>query len=347
MKTATHNNTAKNILYAAAGLSGITLVILIHELGHFLFAYYFNVPIPLFSVGFGPPLCSFLIGKTMFQLALLPLGGYVEIDPIALAQQAYIPKMFIIFGGIFFNFIFSYIVLLCYAITNQFSLTPIISTITPHSPAEHSGLQPADRIIACNHQPVATNPHLIATTIQSLPNKALLMTIERHGIQHNISIILDHKHPFLPSSTGWLGITLEKKKIKLSLFKSLKKGHAQLATTLKNMHSALGNIITKKDRQNVFLGPIGIISMIGKSLAINAQLYWFILAIISLNIGFLNLLPLPFFDGGKALLYTIEALTGSTIPTNLIWIVSSLFLALFVFFMAMVTTNDIKQLCKK
>lgn len=328
-------------------MSGITFVILIHELGHFLFAYYFNVPTPLFSVGFGPQLCSFFIGRTMFQLALLPLGGYVEIDPTILAQQAYIPKMFIIFGGILFNFIFSYIVLLCYAITNQFSLTTIISTITPYSPAEDSGLQPADRIIACNHQPVATNPHLIATIIQSLPNKALLLTIERHGIQHDISIILDQKHPLLPSNNGWLGITLEKKKMKLSRFESLKQGHVQLATTLKDMHSALGNIISNKNRQNVFLGPIGIISLIGKSLAIHTQLYWFILAIISLNIGFFNLLPLPFFDGGKALLYTIEALTGSTISANLIWIISSLFLALFVFFMAMVTMNDIKQLCKK
>ena len=99
--------------------------------------------------------------------------------------------------------------------------------------------------------------------------------------------------------------------------------------------------------ENSVMGPIGIISMIGNSLAINPHLYWFMLAILSLNIGLFNSIPLPFFDGGKALILTIETLTGQTIPAKAVWFVSTALLALFMLFIARVSMNDIKKLIGK
>src|SRR3990170_2219881 len=114
MKPTMQNGKIKSLLYVLAGLGGISLIILVHEAGHFLFAKFFNVPTPVFSVGFGPTICAFQIGETIFKLALFPFGGYVEMDPEILAQQRYIPKMLIIFGGILFNLIFAYCILLYY-----------------------------------------------------------------------------------------------------------------------------------------------------------------------------------------------------------------------------------------
>src|SRR6266478_4937390 len=105
----------KNILYLLGGLGGISLIILIHELGHFLFAHYFGVPTPLFSIGFGPALVQFPIGNTLFQVTLIPFGGYVEMDEKVLASLPYWSKMLIIFAGVLFNFIFAYIILLYYS----------------------------------------------------------------------------------------------------------------------------------------------------------------------------------------------------------------------------------------
>jgi regulator of sigma E protease len=348
MKPIEQNSTLKNILYILAGLGGISLIILIHEMGHFLFAKMFNVPTPVFSLGFGPALFSLPIGQTIFQVALFPIGGYVEMDPEVLAQQAYIPKMLIIFGGILFNLIFAYIVLLFYTMRNQYTLTPVIDKVIPHSPAARAGLLPKDTIIAYNHEPVESNLRTILNAITTSENKIITLTIERNGTTHDISVLLDMEHPLFGSSARWLGIELEKSTTKKpSLSSHLQEGHKKFTATTQEMSHAVTTMVTKKKHQNMIIGPIGIISIIGKSLAIKPELYWFILAIISLNIGLFNILPLPFLDGGKALLFTIEALTGTTIPAHIVWIISIIFLVLFIFFIATITMNDVKRLWKK
>ena len=244
MQSIIFHDKVKKTLYILAGIAGISLIILIHEAGHFLFAQYFNVATPVFSIGFGPTLFEIPCKKTMLKIALFPLGGYVEMDPDMLAEQSYIRKMLILFGGILFNFIFAYGVLVFYTIRNKLS----------------------------------------------------------------------------PSSN---------------------------VSSSQTMKQAFVTIFTQQNGNSTFIGPIGIISTIGQSLAINSQLYWFALAIISFNIGFLNMIPLPFFDGGKALLLTIETLIGKNISMHIVWIISMTFLALFILFITQITLNDVKRLWKK
>lgn len=232
MRDTMENNRLKKIISIFVGIGGISLVIMIHELGHFLFAQFFNVPAPLFSIGFGPALWSFPIGQTTFQIALLPLGGYVELDQYALALQPYMHKMLIVFAGVLFNILFAGLIFLYYAL---------------------------------------------------------------------------NKKPTLPENTS--------------------------PTDTNNNPSVIG--------------PIGIITMIGESLTISPHLFWTLLSILSLNIGLFNILPLPFLDGGKALIFTIEAIMGKTISPTLLWYVTITFLALFMIFIGKVSVNDLKRLTKK
>ena len=348
MKPTEQNGTLKNLLYIVAGLGGISFIILIHEIGHFLFAKIFNIPTPYFSLGFGPTLYAFTIKQTTFKIALLPLGGYVEMDPEALNALPYVPKMLIIFAGILFNLIFAYAILLYYALCNQTVAVPIINTITPDSPADRAGLQPNDVIITCNQQPIDKNADLITKIIASCAQTTIALMIKRNDTLQEIPATLNQAHPLYGENIGWLGITLKEEKVaQPSFYNALQKGHAQYTNTLQEMSNAVSKIITKKNQQNVLMGPIGIISMIGKSLAINPRLYWFILAIISLNIGLFNIIPLPFFDGGKALIWTIEAVTGKEIPATTLWFISTIFLALFMLLIMRVTIHDIKRLLKK
>lgn len=238
------SSTTQKLLYALAGLAGISLVIVIHEAGHFIFAHIFNVPTPVFSIGFGPALYTTSFGETIFKIALFPIGGYVELDSELLAQSSYLAKMLIMFGGILFNIMFAYAILLYYTIRNKLS-----------------------------------------TSAQFSSSQVMKQTF----------------------------------------------------TT----------IFTQQNGSTTFIGPIGIIRMIGQSIAINAQLYWFALAIISFNIALLNMIPLPFFDGGKALLYTIEAVCNCTVPASIVWIISTIFLFLFTLFITQITMNDIRRLVKR
>jgi membrane-associated protease RseP (regulator of RpoE activity) len=242
MNQTRRTGSIKNLLYILGGLGGVSLIIIIHEMGHFLFAKFFGVATPIFSLGFGPALFSFPIGQTVFTVALLPFGGYVEMDPAGFAELSYFPKILILSAGILFNLIFAYIILLYYAIRNKCTMkNTITNTITAPQTAEQ----------------------------------------------------------------------------------------------------------TESSPENMAIGPVGIISMIGKSLAINPQLYWFILAILSLNMGLFNILPLPFFDGGKAFIITLETIMGKTIPQTALWLVSTAFLALFILFITRVTIHDIRRLIGK
>lgn len=230
----THRYNAITNLFG--GLAGISLIILIHEMGHFLFAHLFGVPTPLFSIGFGPALYAFSVGQTTFQISILPFGGYVQINEEILTSLPYLAQMLIIFAGVLFNFIFAYAVLLYFSIRNQSTLKKTVTNTITSEETEQLG------------------------------------------------------------------------------------------------------------EENRIMGPVGIINLIGKSLVINSHLFWFMLAILSLNIGLLNILPLPFFDGGKALIITIEIIIGAKIAPNVLWLISTIMLALFFLVVTRVTINDIKQL---
>ncbi len=102
----------KKIFSLLCGLFGFSLVVVVHEFGHFLACKLFSVAVPLFSVGFGPALFGYKLGGTVFQVALLPVGGYVAIDQKQLAVQPYLVKVIILIAGIAANFLFAYILFL-------------------------------------------------------------------------------------------------------------------------------------------------------------------------------------------------------------------------------------------
>ena len=261
MEQITQNNKIKSLLYTFAGISGISLVIIIHEMGHFITAQLCGVTIPTFSIGFGPTIFSVPIGETTFQIAALPLGGYVTMDPKSLADQSYVAKMLIISAGIIFNLIFAYGIFIYYALRNQL--------------------------------PFQT---------ESEPN---------------------------------------------SLKNALKKSHAHSSATISSIKTHATHTLTQKNQPSGIIGPIGIINVIGKSLAISTRSFWLMIGVVSLNIGLFNLLPLPFFDGGQALMITIETLSGKTISPKIASYISLFFLGLFLLFMGTVSKNDVKRLLKK
>jgi len=212
MYSAIKQNPVRTVV---VGLFGVSFVILIHEFGHFLACKFFGVGTPIFSIGFGPALASIKLGATNFQLALLPLGGYVEISPTDLAKLSYAPTVIIMLAGIVVNILFTYATFLYLS--------------TKYSPNE-----------AC----VANNG-------------------------------------------GW-------------------KCWFSIPTRIQ---AVLKAFLTEEGQQGL-IGPIGIIRMIGHSAKLGIDFFLFILALISINIAFFNLLPIPFFDGGKILFYTIEQFSG-------------------------------------
>lgn len=331
-------------LYVIGGLLGLSIIIIAHECGHFICAHLFGVSTPTFSIGFGPALLQIPVGDTLFQIAAIPLGGYVEMNQEELAALSYVPKMIIILAGIVVNFLFAYITFTYFLMRTQYHTTPVIETIAPDSPADHAGLQPNDTIIAIDHTLIFNNGDTLLNALTTFLDKPLPITIERDGTTTDI-MITPIEHPLLGTSMGWIGIQLQKiPNEHLPFLKTLRTTHKKLVPTIVAIGNTAASLIrSSKNQHNAFIGPIGIISMISRSLAVSQEFFWLVLALISLNIGIFNLLPLPIFDGGKACIITLEALTGQTISESALWVIMLIFIILMLFSVSQATLRKHKK----
>jgi regulator of sigma E protease len=324
---------AQQSFFILLGFFGMGFLIGFHELGHFLFAKLFKIRVPSFSLGFGPRLISKKIGETDFCLSAIPFGGYVEIagaaevgqgeqkDAFASDEQSFAAKPFyqklcVMLGGIFFNLLFAYFTMILLFMTG-IPKTPlmqnsVISVVHNGSAAEKGDLLVGDRIIAINKEMV-TNPQRIQQIIQPLALQEVTLTIKRNNEQYTKTIIIGSKETDIPT-VGILGVEFELTPTPAHSFKdAFILGIAACNTWIKNIFYGFSHLFSKSGIKQV-AGPIMIINMTMKGAAAGWQIYLLLLAIISINLAVLNLIPLPILDGGQILFYSIEALIRRPIP---------------------------------
>lgn len=322
------------------GLIGIGFLIGFHELGHFLFAKLFNVRTPSFSIGFGPQLISKKIGDTQFSLSALPLGGYVELagsaeigqggqkeaqatDAGSFKSKPFYQKFLVMSGGILFNLAFAY-----FAFSAIFKLgmepTPYlqplyanrtIDTVEEKSPASLVGLKPGDTILAIDGKKI-DNALDFLHFIGSNPNKMIELEIETQGIILRKEMTIGSKS-VANQTVGFLGVTLQTKKLEPQpLFTAIRNGVALTNRIIASTAYSFKNIFQTKDFSQV-RGPLFLIAETVKGASKGWQNLIIFLAIVSINLAVLNLLPLPILDGGQILLYGIEALIGKSLPIKI------------------------------
>lgn len=321
-----------SLLFAIAGLAGIGFIIAFHELGHFLFSKMFGIRVQSFSIGFGPRLISKKLGGTEFSISAIPLGGYVDMsspeglenDAYSFSARPYYQKLLVMLGGITFN------VLLAYAIFTLLFMIgmpatrmlypsnaiPTINVIEKDSAAEKAGLQEGDTIIAIDGQAINHDVQKLLNIIRPMAGKSATLTIERNGQSQEIALSIGSKN-CLGEEIGALGagfnlIALPAK----SFFESIREGIRICHKHLYDTFSAFKYLLTSCDTTNL-AGPVMIFSATMKGAAQGFSIFLMFLAIISINLAVLNLIPLPILDGGQILFYTIEAIIGRSIPEKI------------------------------
>jgi regulator of sigma E protease len=327
------------------GLLGLSFVIIVHEFGHFLAAKLFGVGTPIFSIGFGPRLFGYQFGKTLFQLAAIPLGGYVSMNPTELALQPYSHKMIIILAGVFFNVLFTYLVLVYLGWRDNYQTIPIIDSFIPNSPAEKANLEKNDAIIAVDNESIDDDMSLLLETIVSSPGETISLTIERNNKKSIIPIVIGTEHPTLGKGAGWLGIKWKTVFVKKTLLQAIGIGFHKIILILGNIGQFTASLFKKKGGPPI-TGPLGIMGIAAKSFAISPFYFLFVLGIISINVAIFNLLPIPFLDGGQAVRYTIEAAFGP-LPESILYYLTLFFLLLFFLLIIFITLKDINRLRKR
>ncbi len=346
-------------LFVAISLLGIGFLITFHELGHFLFCKLFNIKTPSFSIGFGPKLLEKKIGETTFSLSAIPMGGYVEIAGAAepgqgdqshansrahdsFAVKPYYQKMFVIFGGITFNLFFALFALSClyYFGMPQSPLLAlkhgktILNNITPGSPAEKAGLKSQDKIISINNNNLNNSITNLLASVAKLPNQEAEFLIERNGQTQNIKVLIGEQQRG-SKKVGYLGVDFVIEDLKnLGLISSIKSGISLTWFLVTQTFMSFKNMLASKSADGVS-GPIGVVSNMFTACKHGLGQFLLILAMISIGLAVLNLIPIPILDGGQALIYTIEALIRRELPENLKYYVQLscwlAFIALFLF----------------
>ncbi len=351
----------QNIFFILLGCLGMGFLIGFHELGHFLFAKLFKIRTPSFSIGFGPKLISKKIGDTEFSLSAIPLGGYVEIagaaevgqgeqkdahatDEGSFATKPYYQKLCVMLGGILFNLAFAYFAMTLLFITGipktPLIQKPIISAIIPQSAAEGSIIV-GDHIIAINKEQLEDSIQKLQQIIQPLPLQEATLTIKRDGKLIEKKVTLGEKQ-INGKSIGTLGIEFDTKPTPAQpLLLAIQQGITMTNQWIKN--TIVGFTQLRKNAGDI-AGPVMIIAMTTKAASAGWQILMLLLAIISINLAVLNLIPLPILDGGQILFYSIEAIIQRPLPDKVREYIHIATWLMFIVLFLYLTAKDILRL---
>lgn len=319
-------------------LAVISIIVFIHEFGHYFFARLCGVKVEVFSIGFGKEVFGWKSKSgTHWKFCALPFGGYVKmfgdetaastpdfakIDSmsehdrkISFHYQPLWRKALIVFGGPFFNFVLTIAIFTALIFNNGLvSSEPVIGSVLEKSAAEEAGLKVDDRILAVGNEKIKEFqdiPIAIATNLGEPTTLTLLRDSKKIqvSITPKITEIADNlgnkvKHPRI-------GIASPKLSVKeLGIFGAL--SHAVMRTyqiceaTLK----VLGQLITGQRDTAQMKGPIGIAQMSGQATESGSSTFIWFIAMLSANLGLVNLLPIPLLDGGHLMYYALEAVRG-------------------------------------
>ena len=311
-----------------AGFAGIGFLIIFHEFGHFIFGKMFGMRIPTFSIGFGPRLLTKKIGETEFTLSSIPLGGYVDLgtpegikeDSRSFVKRPYYQKFLVIIGGISFNILFAYIafsLLFLFGMPETRILYPenaisVVDALEKESAAEKAGILPQDTIKSLNNAPIA-NPADFFERIKPLAGQQTTLTIERNGKEQDIPITVGSR-TILGQTIGSIGIYFKIVPLAAMPFTTaIQRGAALTNQFIKGTFLAFKNLIASRDTSEL-AGPLMLFSGSVQFASKGFKIFLIFLAIISVNLAIMNLIPLPVFDGGRLLLYTIEAIIRRPLP---------------------------------
>lgn len=334
---------------------GIT--IFVHELGHFLFAKASGVYIYEFALGFGPVVFKKIAKDgTQYSIRAIPLGGFVSMagEEVSydsekhrgknMQDKSFWQRFLIMFMGVGNNFIFAFIILLLIGfIFGASNLDPIITDVSDNYPAAVAGLSKNDRVLAINgHKVRYIDDISLYMTLANLEEPLEFKVKKENGSikTYNIKATKVEEND---EESYIVGITLSKQ-VEKGFFNSFEFAFKQEMSLLKQMFVVLKSLFTGNLSLNKLSGPVGIYSIVDqyKELGINALLY--LLALLSINVGVINLIPLPAFDGGRILFLIIEKVKGSPINPKIENTIHSIGFILLMLLMVYITFNDILKL---
>lgn len=354
------------LLYFAVVLS---IIVFVHELGHFLAARLTGVRVEVFSIGFGKRLVGFKRGDTDYRISLFPLGGYVrmagvidESDALPNGQgrpltgagwefmsKNWLQKTLILAAGGLMNFLLAWMIFLALIRVEgvgEPDSEPVIGSLYQGRPAAASGLAVGDRILRLNDTPLH-NWENLRDGIHANPGREIMLTIERNEAVFVDTLIPEPDRILIDgelTEVGLIGIAPRVHQRDADWLDAIAISTRQSYSLLRLSISHVIILIKGEASLGDLGGPIFIAQLSGEAARSGLLSFLSFIAVISLHIGFLNLLPLPVLDGGHIVINSIEALIRRPISLTLKIRIQQVGLVLLLFLMLIALRNDLLRI---
>ena len=335
------------------------LIVFIHEFGHFIMAKKNGIYVYEFSLGFGPKLFSFKRknDETEYMIKLIPLGGYVMLagetdeddknirDDQKLCNKGFIAKMSVMLAGVFNNFVLGFILLFILGLFfgTSFSSNKL-SDIPKDYPLYKAGARDGDLILKINNTNIKNYDDIELALAIAGEKKPVDFTIKKSSGE-----VVTYKKvkPKKEKEDGnyYYGITIKITEGK-GFLDVIKYSFEKFVTIFKGLIVIIISLFTGKLGINSLSGPVGVYQVVGMAAKSSAAIYSliYLTAYLSINVGFMNVLPFPAFDGGQAFLLIIEKITGKKISMKVKTGINTVGFALLMLLMIYVTIKDVLRL---
>ncbi len=343
-------------MYVLIGILLLGILIAVHEFGHFIAARLCGIEVMEFAIGMGPKIVGWT-GKsgTKFSLRCIPLGGFCAFygeddaegktkdDPRAYNKQNVWKRIFTVAMGPMMNFVLAFVVsLVFYWYSGVLEVLPVIDAVEANSPAAVAGLQAGDTIIGVDGVNLVGAP---ITDIREAINKdgsPVDVTVQRDGESHTFTMT-----PVWDKNTEryMIGIVFVSRKLPMSFGTAAKEAWDECVEAGSAVFMALKGIFTDPTIRDQVAGPVGAVAVVSQAVKANGlDAFLTLLVLISVNLGLMNLLPIPGLDGSRIVFHLIEAVRGKPIKPEreaMVHLIGMVFLfGLMIFF----TIKDIARL---
>ncbi len=342
------------------------VLVLVHEYGHFIVARKNGILVEEFAIGMGKKLFSIQGKETEYTIRMIPMGGFCrmqgDLEDGTIGERSFLGKsvsarLAVSAAGPIMNFLLALILLFALA-TTSYQVVPIIDGIVENSAASESGLQVGDEIIRMDGQKIHIYDELQYILMENT-GEAIDLEVLRDGVTHAYRITprFDEERGsyligFMPSVTRGIFAEQQEGVQQASIWESMKYSYYSMLNYIKMTAEGMVRVFTFTADQDEYGGPVAIVQIVGDSydagmsvsLMAAIQNVVYIAAVLSANLGVLNLFPIPGLDGGRILLLFIEALRGKPMNAELESKIQLIGFAFLVGFMIFILYGDVLKL---
>jgi regulator of sigma E protease len=327
----------------------LATLILVHEFGHFFTAKLFGVRVFEFGLGFPPRVAAVRHNGTVYSLNALPLGGFVKMkgengeeadEPDSFGAHPWWQRAIILVAGPGMNVLLA---LLLFFLTMDWIGTPVgtnvVDVVAPHSPAQHAGLRHGDRVIALDGHPTRKLIDLQKLTAEHLGH-VVTLTVVRGSHRFHVRLV---PRPNPPPNQGPIGVETTVRIDRYSPTVAVVRSFQAVGAVLTAIPSIIQNI-GQHGTQNIS-GPVGIARLTGEAARDVPQTGWgqlfAFVALLSANLGVLNILPIPALDGGRLVLVLVSGIRRKNLNPELEGLIHLVGMALLLTLILLISYQDV------